>query len=93
MPQIRAFLFDAENETKFAAHGIRPEQVDQILDEAFIVARNRKQRRAAYLVIGRDWGGACIAVPTEPTNDPTVWRPVTAWPCKAAEAARLDRST
>jgi hypothetical protein len=90
MIQIRGFLFDEDNEEKLAAHGIRPRQVDQILDEEFLVASNRKARRAAYLVIGRDWGGMCIAVPIEPTRDPFVWRPVTAWPCKASEEARLD---
>ena len=91
MIQIHAFLFDEENEDKLAAHGITPRQVDQLLDDEYLVVSNRKERRAAYLVIGRDWGGACIAVPIEPTRDPTIWRPVTAWPCKASEEARLDR--
>ena len=90
MVQIRAFLFDDENEEKLAAHGIKSRQVDQILDDEFLVAANRKARRAAYLVIGRDWGGMCIAVPIEPTPNPYVWRPVTAWRCKASEEARLD---
>lgn len=91
MIQIHAFLFDDENEDKFAAHGIRRAQVAQILDEDPLILVNRKGRRAPYLVIGRDWGGACIAVPIEPTYDPSLWRPVTAWHCKASEEARLDR--
>lgn len=90
MIQIHAFQFDDENDEKFAVHGIRREQVAQILDDEFRIEPNRKARRAAYLVIGRDWGGACIAVPVEPTYDPYLWRPVTAWPCKASEEARLD---
>lgn len=93
MPAIYAFLFDDDNEAKLAAHGIRTEQVDQLLDGEFIVARNRKNRRAAYLVIGRDWGGACIAVPIEPTHDPTLWRPVTGWRCKRSEEHHLGRLT
>jgi uncharacterized DUF497 family protein len=91
MIQIYAFLFDDENEEKLALHGIRTEQVEQILDERPLILPNRKGRRAAYLMIGRDWGGACIAVPIEPTHDPRVWRPVTAWRCKASEEARLER--
>jgi uncharacterized DUF497 family protein len=91
MIQIYAFLFDEENQEKLAAHGIRPRQVDQLLDDEFLVVSNRRGRRATYLVIGRDWGGNCIAVPVEPTHDPMVWRPVTAWRCKPSEEARLDR--
>jgi hypothetical protein len=90
MIQIYAFLFDDDNEEKFAVHGVRREQVAQIFDDEFRVEPNRKSRRATHLVIGRDWGGACIAVPIEPTYDPYLWRPVTAWPCKASEEARLD---
>jgi hypothetical protein len=41
-------------------------------------------------VIGHDNGGACIAVPVEPTHDPSVWRPITAWPCKQSERAKLE---
>jgi hypothetical protein len=44
-----------------------------------------------YLVIGRDHGGAAITVPVEPTHDPKLWRPITAWPSKAHEAAKLPR--
>jgi uncharacterized DUF497 family protein len=86
---ILVLVFDDENEDKIAAHGLVPEQVEQILDNPHIVVRNRKRRRAMYLVIGRDNGGRCIAVPVEPTNDPVTWRPVTAWPCKDHERSML----
>ena len=92
MVQIRGFLYDDVNEAKFWVHRIRPEQVDQILDDAIVVVPNRRERRGAYLVIGRDWSGACIAVPIEPTPRRGIWRPITAWPCKESEAARLARS-
>ena len=91
MIQIYAFLFDDDTEEKFAVHGIRRTQVAQILDEDPVILLNRKGRRGVYLIIGRDWGGACIAVPIEPTHDPYLWRPITAWYCKASEEARLDR--
>ena len=87
---IQAFVIDDENEEKFAGHGISPEQVLQVLGNEHVVIRNRKQRRAVYMVIGVDDGGACIAVPIEPTHDPTVWRPITACRCKRSEWTRLE---
>jgi hypothetical protein len=60
-----------------------------VLDHSFRVQKNRKERRAAYLVIGRDNQNQCLAIPIEPTYDPKIWRPVTAWYCKPSEWARL----
>ena len=78
MPRVEGFLFDDDNVDKFAAHGIGERQVDQILDRDFVIVPNRKKRRALYLLVGRDLGGRCIAVPIEPTRDPAIWRPITA---------------
>ncbi len=72
-----------------ARHGISPRQVIQVLDSEHIIVPNRGKRRGAYLLIGRDHGGACISVPVEPTRDRTLWRPITAWPSKNHERARL----
>ena len=83
------FLIDDENEEKFWRHGLTAEQVTEVLDHPRRVRRNRRSRRASYLVIGRDQRGQCLAIPIEPTHDPTVWRPVTAWPCKPGEWALL----
>lgn len=91
MPAITldAFLFDEDNEAKFWHHGLTAEQVDQVLDHPHRIKRNRKERRASHLVIGRDRQGRCIAIPIEPTHDPDVWRPVTAWLCKPHEQGWL----
>jgi hypothetical protein len=89
-PTFGDFLFDDENEEKIAAHGLTTRQVLQILDDEIVYARNRRARRAEWLIIGRDHGGRAISVPVEPTHDPILWRPVTAWPSKHHEAARLD---
>jgi uncharacterized DUF497 family protein len=88
-PDIAEFLFDDENEEKIAHHGLTVRQVRQVLDNEHVVARNRKSRRGAYLVIGRDHGSMAISVPVEPTRWPFLWRPITAWPSKEHEAARL----
>jgi hypothetical protein len=76
-------------EAKMWAHGITGQQVRELLRNRMTVIANRKNRAADYVVIGRDDSGGCIAVPVLPTDDPTIWRPVTAWYCKPSEAAKL----
>lgn len=90
-PIIVAFQVDDQNEAKFAEHGLSARQVLQILENEHLVVRNRKRRRALYLVIGKDHSGTCIAAPVEGTADPLLWRPVTAWRCKDKERSRLEQ--
>ena len=93
-PRITDFVFDEENEAKLDWHGLDPERISQVIQDAeYVVVRNRKGRRASHLVIGRDRSGRCLAVPIEPTSHPTTWRPVTAWECKSTERALLRRRT
>ena len=90
-PEISDFLIDEDNEEKFAAHGVSALQVLQILENSHMVVPNRRGRRGLYLVVGRDNGGSCIAVPVERTHVVDFWRPITAWRCKVSELARLVR--
>ena len=89
--EIEDFAFDDRNIDKFAAHGLTDRQVRQVLGNSYLVLKNRKTGSAPFLVIGRDNGGRRIAVPVMPTDEPGVWRPVTAWPCKEAENIILGR--
>jgi hypothetical protein len=91
MIDVFAFVIDDENAEKFWAHGITERQVLDLLDGSIAIYRNRQGRRASHLIIGRDRSGMCLAVPIEPTHDPVVWRPITAWPCKDSERSRLPR--
>ena len=86
---VEEFAYDDENIEKFWRHGLKVMQIDQVLDSGFRTKRNRNERRASHIVVGRDRSGRCIAIPIEPTSDPVVWRPVTAWPCKPAEQSWL----
>lgn len=86
--QVDEFVFDDDNEDKFWAHGLTAVDVRQVLDRPRLVKRNRKHRRGAILVIGRNAHGRCIAIPAEPTHDPFAWRPITAWPCKPSEESQ-----
>ena len=92
MPRVSDFAFDDLNVDKMGMHGITDRRARQLLDGPHIIVRNRKGRRGTYLLIGRDHGGACIAVPIEPTSEAEVWRPITGWLCKEHEKARLQRS-
>ena len=91
MPDVADFLFDDENEDKIAAHRLTPGRVLQVLQNTHIIVPNRRGRRAAFLIVGKDSGGACISIPIEPTRDPLIWRPVTAWPAKESERQQLER--
>ena len=90
IPRIDGFLIDDENEDKFGRHGLSPRAILQVLENEHVIVPNRKRRRARYLLIGRDNGGACLAIPVEPTREAGIWRPITAWRCKPAELAKLD---
>ncbi len=91
-PLIRSFLFDEENEEKITARGLSLYRVLQVLDNAHIILKNRKRQRGVFLVIGRDNGGSCIAIPIERSYTPNLWRPITAWPCKKCEYTILRRN-
>ena len=91
--RIVEFVFDDENQEKFAGHGLTARRVDQILDNPpYVVVRNRKFRRGGYRVIGVDDGDACIVVPIEATKQRGVWRPITAWLCTPQQNELLRRS-
>ena len=87
---IREFELDDENEAKAARHGVRVRELLQLLDNPFRVFRNRRDRTATHLLIGRTNGGRTITVPIEPTPVEGRWRPVTAWPASEAEKARYE---
>ena len=91
--QVDDLLFDEVNESKFGDHGITAEQVLDVLALPHVIERNRGGRSASHLLIGRDRGGRCLAVPIEATYDKQLWRPVTAWPCKPGEELKLRRHT
>jgi hypothetical protein len=72
-------------------HRIIPEQLYAILSGPYLDTGNRPERTATHRLIGRDMQGQCICAPIAETNDPHVWRVITAWYCKKGEAALLRR--
>lgn len=88
-PIIESFWFDEDNEDKLWNHRLTPTHVLQVLERPHTIKRNRKERRASHLIVGRDYQGRCIAIPIESTYERGIWRPVTAWLCKDHEEAWL----
>ena len=88
--RVREFAIGERAAEKFWSHGITRRQVEEMLLNRLVVTVNRKDRAASHLAIGRDNQGRCITVPILPTGDVGIWRPITAWPCKPGEAAKLQ---
>ena len=86
---IRRFSISDRAEEKFWSHGLTRRHVEEVLMNRFAVTINRKDRAAGHLAIGRDNNGRCLTIPVVPTDDPVVWRPITAWYCKRGEEAKL----
>jgi hypothetical protein len=86
---IYDFDISEEAEEHIWRHHITRDQLSEVLDHRWITIPNRKSRAANHVVIGRDNQGRCIAIPIVATDNPTIWRPITAWYCKPSEAARL----
>ena len=72
---IYDFVFDDDNTDKLARHGPTTDQVADLLDNPYVTRRNRKNRRAPYLLVGTDRGGRCITVPIQPTDQPMCGAP------------------
>jgi hypothetical protein len=74
---------------KLWGQGIGDDQVYAVLNHEWITTRNRRQRATSHLLIGTDNQGRCLTIPIVATEDPVIWRPITAWYCKPSEATIL----
>ena len=75
--EIEAFEWDENNETKIARR-IDPAEIDEILENAHTIIRNKNRRAGTYRLIGRSLGGRGITVVLAPTGQSKIWRPVSA---------------
>lgn len=88
-PTIARLLISERARDKMWRHGIDTWRAFQVLANPYVVIRNRADRAADRVLIGRDDQGRCLTIPVLPTDDPYTWRAITAWPCKPGEAAKL----
>lgn len=93
MPQFDIAEFDLTYRIfeKIAEHGITIDQLEAVLEGFSVGIRSRRDRAASHVLLGTDDQGRCLTIPIVPTDDPYVWRPITAWHWKPGEAAILRR--
>jgi len=84
-------VWDDENEEHIARHGISVCEVNQVIGNPHLIARNPKRDDGSRLLIGRTDGGRTVTVAVVPTEDPSAWRPVTAFDATPAHRTLLRR--
>lgn len=94
MGQIEVADFDLTDRAidKALWHRISEEQIYAVLDHFWTITRNRAGRAASHILYGTDDQGRCLSIPVVATDEPYVWRPITAWYCKPHEAAILRKA-
>ena len=82
---------------KLGARDISEEEAQQVLDNAYKVAKNlhgragRRQPSARRTLIGRTDGGRALTLVIEETLDPGSWLIITGWTATARERKILKR--
>jgi hypothetical protein len=89
MARIEEFDLPEWSIEKLWRHRIDPKQLYAVIAGRHIVTRNRRGRAASHVLIGLGDQGRRLAIPVVPTDDPLIWRPITAWYCKPSEGAKL----
>lgn len=84
---VDGLLFDDENEAKFASHGVSIDEVQDVFDGKPRYYRNRRARRAPFVMLGPTFDGRLLVVPIEPVGTSGLWRPVTAFEPTPQQAA------
>jgi len=88
---IRALVWDEQNEKHIATHGVTPREVNQIVENPHIVVKNRKHRRGQLLMIGSTHGGRVLTVALARAKSKDAWRPTTAYAATDAQRRLLER--
>jgi hypothetical protein len=98
MPDVvHALVATDVTESKLAARSISRIEVQQMLRNWHVVARNRRrptQRRPGLprrLLIGKTDGGRALTLVIEGTLDPTTWLLITGWEATPAERKMARR--
>lgn len=80
--------FDEANENHIARHGVLAEEVWQVFEDDPLWAKNKRNMTAAWLMIGRTYGGRPLVIFVTYDEGRECIRPVTARTCKPEEVAR-----
>jgi len=88
---VAELIFDEHNEAEMARHGVVRWEVEQLRWNRKITSDNPRGERGSVLLIGETDGGRLLTVPLAPTDDPTTWRPATAFDAGRYHRALFDR--
>jgi hypothetical protein len=90
--EVSALVWDERNEAKLAAHGVTPEDIENVLANAPRFFVNLPERTAEFIIIGPDFEGRFYYVPIVPTHEAGVWYVVTAFPVNRRRALRVYKN-
>ncbi|MGN6190395.1 MAG: hypothetical protein ACTHOE_16005 [Conexibacter sp.] len=88
---IADLIFDEHNQREMSRHGVARFEVEQLLSNRNRVLRNPRGETGSILLVGETDGGRLLTVPLAPTDDPTTWRPATAFDAGRHHRALFDR--
>lgn len=89
--RVADLIFDEHNQREMARHGVTWDEVEQLKGNRNIVLRNPRGELGSTLLVGETDGGRLLTVPLAPTDDPTTWRPATAFDAGRHHRALFDR--
>jgi hypothetical protein len=77
--RVSALILDVHNLAEIARHGVFAAEVVQVIANHHITAPNPRGEEGSILLIGESDGGRLLTIPLAPSDDPTTWRPATAF--------------
>lgn len=82
---VRQLEWDERTEDHVARHSLTVHEVNQVVVNGHVLVRNRRTRRAEYLMIGTTHGGRVVTVALRKTREDGVWRVATAYDATVAQ--------
>ena len=88
---VAELITDEHNLAEMARHGVARGEVDQLVWNRNVISENPRGETGSVLLIGETNGGRLLTVPLAPTDDPTTWRPATAYDASRHHRSLFDR--
>jgi hypothetical protein len=89
--RVSALITDEHNGAEMARHNVSEGEVDQLVWNRNVVVPNPRGKPGSVLLIGETDGGRLLTAPLVPTDDPTTWRPATAFDASRHQCSLFDR--
>ena len=88
---VAELIFDEHNRAEMARHGVTRWEADEVPWNRHIVTKNPRGEARSVLLIGETDSGRLLTIPLAPTDDPTTWRPATAFDASPHHRSLFDR--